>query len=331
MERSVDYRPLPAAIRPLGRLIFRTWARTGKKASRLYRLIERWGSRLATHPLPTRLPNGCRIICDLREEIQRQIYFLGTFEATEAYLLNRLLRPGMVLVDAGANIGQHTLLAATAVGPSGSVHSFEPVPAVFAHLQSNVTSNGLHNVKLNRMALWNEDSTVTLALPAEHQHNSGAWTIGTTESLTAPVSAEAIRLDTYVSRCGLSRVDVIKMDIQGAEPFAMAGARDVLTKCRPALMMEVDRGALKGLGYSPEMLWDELSKLGYRAWRIRVSSKFSGPMPNLDGVEFDNFFFHYRDLPPEITNGWDRQVPKVWACSGWSLKTPAFEPAVSIQ
>jgi FkbM family methyltransferase len=319
MERPDDYRPLPAAVRPLGRLIFRTWARTGKKGSRLYRLVERWGPRLATHPLQTRLPNGCSVSCDVREVIQRQIYFMGTFEPIESYLLTRLLRPGMVVIDAGANIGQYTLLAATAVGPTGSVHSFEPVPAIFAHLQTHVSTNGLRNVKVNRMALWHEESTVTLGLPPPYPHNDGAWTIGTTESLAARVNAEAIRLDTYVNRCGLPRVDVIKMDIQGAEPFAMAGARGVLADYRPALLMEIDRASLKGLGHSPEMLWEELSKLGYRAWRIRPSIKNSGPMPNLDGVEFDNFFFHYKDLPPEVTNGWIRKVPKKWACSGWSM------------
>ena len=164
---------------------------------------------------------------------------------------------------------------------------------------------------------------MTLGLPPPYQHNCGAWAIGTTESLATPVSAEAIRLDTYVSQCGLPRVDVIKMDIQGAEPFALAGARDLLANCHPMLLMEVDRVRLMELGNSPEKLWEELSKLGYRAWRIRPSSKNSGPVPNLDGVEFDNFFFHYTDLPPEITSGWRRRATKQWACSGWSLKTPS--------
>lgn len=302
----------------MGRSLLRGWARSGRKASRLFKLVERWGPRLADNPLQTRLPNGCIVSCDVGEFIQRQIYFMGTFEPIESFLFTRLLRPGMTVIDAGANIGQYTLLAATAVGPAGQVHSFEPVPSTFASLQQHVAANRLDNVKTNQMALWNEDSTVMLGLPREDVYNTGNWTVGTTESQSTPVSAEAIRLDSYAARCGLTRVDLIKMDIQGAEPFALAGARKLLADWHPTIMMEIHRPSLRALGSSPEMVWEELSGLGYRAWRIRPSLKNSGPVPNLDGVEFENFFFHCADLPPEVTSGWQRHVPKQWACSGWS-------------
>jgi FkbM family methyltransferase len=323
MPLDGNFRPLPAIVRPVGRWLLRRWARSGRKASRLFRLVERWGPRLADRPLQTRLPNGCVVSCDLGEFIQRQVYFMGLFEPIESFLLTRLLRPGMTVIDAGANIGQYTLLAATAVGPTGMVHSFEPVPTTFDHLRLHVSVNHLTNVTLNRMAIWHEDSTVTLALPREYSHNAGTWAIGAHESRMAPITAEAIRLDAYAAQRGLSRVDVIKLDIQGAEPFAIAGAHELLAQCRPILLMEVDRASLLALGSSPEMLWQELHRLGYLAWRIRPSRKNSGPVPNLDGVELENFFFHYTDLPPEVTSGWHRPVPKQWACSGWSVKPSA--------
>ncbi len=305
-------------IRPPARFLLRTWARTGRKNSRLFRLIERFGPRLADRPMATRLPNGCVVNCDLTEFVQRQVYFLGAFEAVESYLFTRLLRPGMTVIDAGANIGQYTLLAATAVGSTGSVHSFEPVPEVFALLRHHVGLNRLGNVRLNRIALWNEDSTVTLGLPRDDVYNAGSWTVGTTESQSPPVTADAIRLDTYAARQNLQRVDVIKMDIQGAEPFALAGAHKLLAQWHPTLMMEIHRPSLRALGSSPEQLWEELSHFGYRAWRIRPSLKNSGPVANLDAVDFENFFFHCGDLPDAITGGWPRRMPKRWACSGWS-------------
>jgi FkbM family methyltransferase len=310
--------PLPAIVRPFGRAFLRAWARTGRKASRLFRMVERWGPRLATHALQSRLPNGCVVTCDLREFIQRQVYFMGAFEPVESYLFNRLLRPGMTVIDAGANIGQYTLLGATAVGSAGSVHSFEPVPDTFAHLQVHISVNRLTNVKLNPTALWHEDSTVMLSLPPETADNAGSWTITAAESQTSTIAVEAISLDTYAARRRMARVDVIKMDIQGAEPFALAGARDLLTRWHPTLLMEIHRPSLAALGSSPEALWEELSSLGYRAWRIRPSLKNSGPVPNLNGVEFENVFFHCTDLPQEITTGWKRHQPKQWACSGWS-------------
>jgi FkbM family methyltransferase len=313
-------KPLPAPIQAATRTLLRRWARTGKKASRLFRLVERWGPRLATTALETRLPNGCRVSCDLNEFVQRQVYFMGVFEPVESYLFARLLRRGMTVIDAGANIGQYSLLASTAVGRSGSVHSFEPVPAICASLRRHVSLNRLSNVSVNQQALWHEESTVKLGLPPDDSYNAGSWTIGTSESQTAFVSAEAIRLDTYVSIHNLSRIDLIKMDIQGAEPFALEGARKLLADWRPTLMMEVHRPSLVALGSSPEALWALLSQFGYRAWRIRPSLRNSGPMPNLDGVEFENFFFHVEDLPRAVTSGWRRETPKRWACSGWTRR-----------
>ncbi len=309
--------PLSAPLRPAMRLLLRSWARTGWKSSRLFGVVEKWGPRLATHPLASRLPNRCLITCDLQDFVQRQTYFLGAFEPIESYLFTRLIREGMVVIDAGANFGQYTMLAATGVGTTGAVHSFEPVPAVFDHLEAHVRTNHLSNVTLNRAALWDRDATITLGLPNEYVGNSGAWTAATTDETTSRIEVPAVRLDTYAERSGLSRIDLVKMDIQGAEPFALAGGIKLIEKHGPTMLMEVHRPSLVMLGSSPEQLWDELSKLGYRAWRIRSSLRSSGPVRNLDGVEFDNFFFHRDDLPLSVSSGWPRRLPKRWACSGW--------------
>ena len=317
MFSNGNSKPLPGLVRPAGRWLLRRWGRSGRKASKLFRHVERWGPRLAEAPLPTRLPNGCVVNCDLGDFIQRQVYFMGLFEPVESFLFARILRPGMIVIDAGANIGQYTLLAGTAVGSAGRVHSFEPVPATFEHLRRHVSTNHLTNVELNQTALWKEAATVTLSLPREYSHNAGTWTIGASDSGTAPVTAQATRLDDYAARRDLARVDLIKMDIQGAEPFALAGAAGVLARFHPVLLMEIDRESLASLGSSPEQLWRDLEKLGYRAWRIRPSRKNSGPVTNLDGVMLDNFFFHCAELPTAVTDGWRRAVPKQWACSGW--------------
>jgi FkbM family methyltransferase len=300
-------------------MYLRRWTRRGAKAARLHDAIERFGPRLTpAAPLMTRLPNGCTVLCDnFADPIQRQIYFHGAFEAVEAYLFWKMLRPGMTVIDAGAHIGQYTLLAATAVGPLGLVHSFEPVPSTFARLWENVTRSAMRNITINRAALWHERSTVTLKLPTVTAYHSGTWSIGSTDSQTSPEKAETIALDDYAAQHGLTRVDVIKMDIEGAEPFAIAGGRELIERSRPTFFMEVNRMCLGQLGGSPESLWRELSALGYRAWRIGWSLGDSGPIPSLDKVDFGNFIFHHDALPPDITGGWDRHTPRRWACSGW--------------
>jgi len=313
----VQAEPLAAPMRAIMRAFLRAWARTGRKSSRHYRLVQRWGPRLARAPLPSRLPNGCNINCDLTEYVQRQIYFLGVFEPVESFLFTRLLRPGDVVADVGANVGQYTLLAATAVGPAGAVHSFEPVPSTYATLLENISRNKLSNVSANRAALWHQPATIALGRAPEMIGNLGSFSIGFADMQSGVVEAPAWTLDEYAARNGVSRIDLIKMDIQGAEPFALRGGRRIVEQSRPILLMEVQRSSLELLGSSPEALWDELKALGYRAWRIGVSLRTSGPQANLDGVEFANFLFHTADLPSGITTGWERRTPKRWACSGW--------------
>ena len=309
--------PLAAPLRMIMRTALRAWARTGRKSARHFRMVQKWGARLADRPLLSRLPNGCRIGCDLTEHIQRQIYFLGVFEPVESFLFTRLLKPGDVVADVGANIGQYTLLATTVVGPAGAVHSFEPIPATYAALVANVERNHLTNVTTNPTALWHEPGTVALGRPQGIIGNLGSFSIGFSDLPSGVVEAPAMTLDDYAERKGLERFDLIKMDIQGAEPFALRGARRLLERSRPLLLMEVERRFLALMGSSPEAVWDDLKALGYRAWRIGLSLKSSGPRANLDDVQFENFLFHTADLPAEITAGWQRRTPKRWACSGW--------------
>src|SRR5438445_13396629 len=109
-------RPLPALLRPPIRFLLRAVSRYPKAPGYLYQIVERCGARLAVQPLECQLFNGMKMTCDLADQIQRQIYFVGAYEPIEVYLLRYLLRPGMVVIDAGANVGQHTLIAAGEVG-----------------------------------------------------------------------------------------------------------------------------------------------------------------------------------------------------------------------
>src|SRR5882724_6714622 len=82
----------------------------------------------ASEPQICRLPGGAAIRVELAEHVQRWIYFFGVYEKDTVDWFRSNLRPGMVVLDIGANVGQYTLIAAGAVGPNGRVHAFEPNP-----------------------------------------------------------------------------------------------------------------------------------------------------------------------------------------------------------
>jgi FkbM family methyltransferase len=296
--------------------LLKLWQRTGKAPGRYCQAVERWGPGLHPgRPLTARLPNGCRMTCDLRDHVSRFIYFHGLYEPIEAYLFVHLLAPGATVIDAGANIGQYTLLAATGVGPEGSVHSFEPVPDTFNLLSTHVGLNGLTNVRLNRQALWNEAGTVCLGLDGGDDFNAGSYTIGGGQA-EAAVTAPAIPLDEYATARRLRRIDLIKMDIEGAEWFALQGMRATLRRDRPTILMELNRQAAQGLGYDTQDVWDFFKGIGYRAWAIGPSSEQSGPIESLPTLGQQNLLFHDKDLPDAIRHGWTLKSILRWARGG---------------
>ena len=297
-------RPLPALLRPPIRFLLRTWSRYPKAPGYLYQIVERCGARLAVRPLDGQLFNGMKMTCDLADQIQRQIYFFGAYEPIEVYLLRYLLRPGMVVIDAGANVGQHTLIAAGEVGPGGEVHAFEPVPKNFRRLVAHVSENGLAAmVRTNMMALWHQAETVRLNL-ASDKANDGGYTIGVPSEAVDSVPCPCVRIDDYVAENKLVRVDFVKMDIEGAEWFALRGATAVLARWRPTMLMEINRLACRGLGYEPERIWEFLKPYGYLMWGVGPSPEMCRSLSSLDGVDSANVVFHTSGLPDNVTKGW---------------------------
>jgi len=307
----------PAPVRPLARAVLRLWARTGWKTATRYATVERLAPKLATEMMKTRLPDGSVMKCDFTDIVPRQIYFGGLFEPIESYLFLKLLEPGMTVFDIGANCGQYTLLAAHAIGPNGSVHGFEPLPYTFEVLSENVRLNNLDNVILNQAALWKENSHLTLGRDPDKMASSGQWSAGYATIDPAPVVVPAIRLDDYVRDHAITRLDMIKIDIEGSEPFVLEGGQETIARFKPMFLMELNRRTLGLMNWTPQRLFLELKRYGYRAFDVGPSLRRSGERTDFEGIKFANVIFHMKDLPAAVTSGWDRRGVKRWACSGW--------------
>ena len=302
---SRHHRPVPGMLRPALRLLLRAWSYFPKATGYMSEIVERWGGRLATRPLECRLSNGMRMTCDLKDHIQRQIYFRGAYEPIEAYLFQLMLRPGMVVIDAGANVGQYTLVAAGVVGPHGQVHAFEPVPTTFQLLVAHVRENGIADtVQTNKMALWHRVETLSLCLGADMVGNAGSYTIGRLSGAVDTVTSSGVPLDDYVTATGLQHVEFIKMDVEGAEWFALQGAVNVISRWRPTMLVEINRHACRLLGYEPEKIWDFLRPYGYLMWAVGESADVCRAISHLDGVDRANIVFHVDQLPDNMLRGW---------------------------
>jgi FkbM family methyltransferase len=148
----------------------------------------------------------------------------GVYEETEARLVERSIRPGDVVVDVGAHIGYYTLLAARAAGPEGQVLAFEPERENYALLTANVAANGYANVSALNKAVMAESGTQPLFVSSENAGDHHLYAGGDDRP---SYDVEAVSLDDFFAERPKA-VDVIKMDVQGSEPFVLQGMRELL-------------------------------------------------------------------------------------------------------
>lgn len=188
----------------------------------------------------------------------------GTYEPDVTLAVRGLLHEGATFVDAGANIGWFTMLAASLVGPSGMVVGIEPNPANTELARKSVADNGFGNVELATVAL--SDRAGAVALETDGSNGRVVLVDGPPAGpVVASYVVASCTLDSLLAGYGVSRVDVMKMDVEGAEPLVLAGAAGILGRDRPVLVSEFYPLALDSSPWgSATGYLAQLRALGYR-------------------------------------------------------------------
>lgn len=176
------------------------------------------------------------------EELRTWDHPFEVVEGLRRYLRFHALAPGQVVVDAGSFHGLYALSFAARVGREGRVIAIEPDRKNFEGLRRNLALNPeLHNIEVTREPLWSELGEVEF-FP---QGNVGSSSFWSPMGLTAE-RRRTTTLDEIVKAFGLSRLDFVKMDVEGAEVRALRGAADAIRKLRPAFAVasyhQVDGG-----------------------------------------------------------------------------------------
>ncbi len=187
--------------------------------------------------------HAIRYHLDLNEGIDFSIYLLGAFEPGTRKALQSLVKPGDVVLDIGANIGAHTLTIAQSTGSSGKVFAFEPADFAFTKLKRNLALNPSleahtfsHQILLAASAAEPPERQIYASWPLE---TAGAVHPKHRGQLVSAESASVETLDAFVEQEGLTRLDLIKMDVDGHELSVLQGARKTLQHFRPTLVMEM--------------------------------------------------------------------------------------------
>ncbi|WP_328996564.1 FkbM family methyltransferase [Kribbella sp. NBC_01245] len=207
---------------------------------------------------------GLRLALDLRDNLQAILYYAGRYEPAMRDFLHRELRAGDVVMDVGANIGLHTLTAVRRLRGlgGGRVIAFEPADDCVRKLVATAAANGLAGsdvLEVVPVALGDRAEVADLRADSRYDvADAGVRSLSGDGEIVQQVPV--VRLDDWAAEHGLDRLDVVKLDVEGAEHAALSGGRRTLTRLKPRVVPVEDKRAegrrelhdlLAALGYHP--------------------------------------------------------------------------------
>jgi FkbM family methyltransferase len=244
-----------------------TWRRLGKFVRKPGReqyqsFAIRLQSRFPSLPAPVPLPYGGWYLA-ANSDIDRRV-LCGSFESAEIHFLHRCLRPGMTVLDIGAHHGLYSLVASKSVHPRGHVHSFEPSPRERRLLERNLRFNLRWNVSVYANALGAARGRASLFLVEGIGDGCNSLRSPSGCKNTHIVEVDVVPLGEFIQENGISAVDFIKMDVEGAELSVLQGASRLLSSSvRPWILAEISDLRTQPWGYPARKILEFLEQKGF--------------------------------------------------------------------
>jgi FkbM family methyltransferase len=223
-----------------------------------YRIVERKQLRWKLDP-------GCLM--------QRTLYFQSDYEPREIRWLEKQVRPGWVFLDVGANCGYYSLLVARFAGGDAEVYALEPLQENFDLLNENRALNGMESVRTFKLAFSDRDGDIPFVLPPRDNRGMGRmktryddW-----DDASRTEVVPAMTMDRFVEEQGIGRVDLIKIDVEGAETFVLAGGCETIRRFRPLMLVEINQETVASFGITPGEIVAAIRALDYDVYTIEGS------------------------------------------------------------
>lgn len=211
---------------------------------------------------------GLDLQLDLADGASRVAYFTGGVERPLVELLRQELRPGDVVADIGAHVGFTALSAAkvlVGLGGGGVVHAFEGSPDTAARLRRHVAMNQLEDeVNVVEVVLWDRVGRATLRADAYFGRTDPSTRTLYGDGVEVAEAVPAITFDSWADLVALGRLDVVKLDVEGAEVAVLDGMREALCRFRPRLVLVEEKDYIfERAGVSRDAVQRRLEGLGY--------------------------------------------------------------------
>jgi FkbM family methyltransferase len=191
-------------------------------------------------------------------------FTLYGWDVRELRFLRRFLQPGMTVLDIGAHHGLYAILASHLVGSTGRVFAFEPSPRITRRLRWHLALNGARQVEVEPCAVAASKSRMELFIPTR-----GVDTIASlrlpqlSQGRARSVMVDVVALDDFIAARQVASIDLIKLDVEGAEMDVLAGAREVMQRTKPCWLFEALDSTAESWGNSGRTLVDRFAALGH--------------------------------------------------------------------
>ena len=244
------------------------------------RILKKITNNILKRIIPKEIEIGKGIFLELDQSdpVASGAIALGVYEKNETELFRSKIKPAMTIIDIGANLGYYTVIASCSAGERGLVIAFEPEPNFFKLLSKNIIRNNLKNVAIFEMAIADKNGEADLFLSEENKGNNS---LISSEKLDSFVSVKTATLDDFLSAKKIAMVDMIKMDIEGAEILALEGMKNTLAKYRPLLFLEFSPHSIIKINRNPMDFLSTLRGIGYSIFEINKTHQCLSNVTNL--------------------------------------------------
>lgn len=192
-------------------------------------------------------------------------YFPENYESDNFEFLNKSCKPGAVIIDIGAHIGLFSVIASQVTGKTGKVYSFEPAPTTYALLQKTVVLNHEKEViETFQKAVGKESCKITFFVSDGQADNSNSLVNYKEDRAIHGIDVEVTSVDNFVKEKNISKLDFIKIDVEGAEYDTLRGAADTFKNLRPGCIVAIHPEPIAAKGDKLEDIYDFIIGCNYR-------------------------------------------------------------------
>jgi FkbM family methyltransferase len=192
-------------------------------------------------------------------------YFPTTYEAENFELLEANCKPGAVIIDIGAHIGLFSVISSQVAGEKGKVYAFEPAPSTYGLLQKTVSINNKETlIETFQKAVGKESGKITFFISDDQADNSNSLVQYKEDRSLHGIDVAVTSIDNFVQEKNISRLDFIKIDVEGAEYDTLQGAVYTLKNLRPVCIVAIHPEPIAAKGDRLEDIYDLIAGCNYR-------------------------------------------------------------------